>query len=171
MPKTLRLAGIIRESTVDGPGYRMTVFAQGCPHRCPGCHNPETHDFDGGYETDTDKLIKEAAKDSLLAGLTFSGGEPFCQPEGFCELADRAHEMGLDVMAYTGYTFEQIYNKKEQPGMHELLTRCDWLKDGRFVQAKKDLTLKFRGSSNQRIIDVKESLKKGYAVEVDYENF
>jgi len=171
MPKTLRLAGVIRESVVDGPGFRMVIFAQGCPHHCFGCHNPETHDFGGGYETDTGKLIAEAAKNPLLAGLTFSGGDPFCQPEGFCELADKAHESGLNVMAYTGYTFGQIYNNPDQPGKHELLIRCDWLVDGRFVLAKKNLMLKFRGSSNQRIIDVKASLQRGYAAEVDYENF
>ena len=104
MGKTLRIAGTIGESIVDGPGFRYVIFTQGCPHHCPGCHNPETHDFAGGTEIDSDVLVQDILKNPLLSGVTFSGGEPFCQAEGLCAVAD-----GLGgkkpLMAYTGYTF------------------------------------------------------------------
>lgn len=166
MQKTeLRLAGVIRESIVDGPGIRMTVFVQGCPHHCKGCHNPQSWDFDGGYIGSVEKILEEAKKDPLLQGLTFSGGEPFCQAEPLAKLGRLAHENGYNIMTYTGYTFEQLVAGFEQnPQWKELLEQTDYLVDGPFILEKKSLLLHFRGSENQRILDVKKSLEQNKAV-------
>lgn len=168
MPDTktpLRLAGVVRESIVDGPGIRMTVFVQGCPHRCKGCHNQHTWDFDGGYESSVERILEEAAKDKLLCGVTLSGGEPFTQAEALTVLAKGAHAMGLNVFCYTGYTFEQLYAQFDShPAYRELLEQCDWLVDGKFIEEEMSLMLHFRGSRNQRILNVKESLAQGEAV-------
>lgn len=161
----LRIAGIIRESIVDGPGIRFVVFAQGCPHHCEGCHNPQTWTFDGGSITTPQKLIDEIKKNPLLSGVTLSGGEPFCQPEGMAELAALCHESGLNVIAYTGYIFEELIEKsKTDPAVIDFLKQIDTLVDGPFVTALKSFALKFRGSSNQRAIDVKKSLQQNKAV-------
>ena len=165
----LRLAGVIRESVVDGPGWRFVVFAQGCPHRCEDCHNPETHDFAGGYETTAGKVMEEIKKSRLLRGVTLSGGEPFCQGEAMAKLAAMTHEAGLDVITYTGYTFEELLaGEGKNAGFMELLKETDILVDGKFIPAKKSMSLKFRGSINQRVIDVKASLKAGEAVETEF---
>ena len=161
----LRLAGVVRESIVDGPGIRMTVFVQGCPHHCKGCHNQHTWDFDGGYMSSVERILEEAAKDKLLKGVTLSGGEPFCQAEALAVLAQQAHQMGLDVFCYTGYTFEQLYGMFDShPEFRTLLEQGDWLVDGPFIEEEMSLMLHFRGSRNQRILNVKESLKAGCAV-------
>ena len=166
----LRLAGVIRESIVDGPGFRFVVFAQGCPHRCEGCHNPETHSFEGGYLSNTERIVEAVKKDSLLAGVTFSGGEPFCQAAAFAGLAREIHALGLNVMSYTGYTFEELYAARaERPEWEELLGELDLLVDGRFVLAKKSLNLQFRGSANQRVLDPRLSLREGRAIERAFE--
>lgn len=168
MPDTktpLRLAGVVRESIVDGPGIRMTVFVQGCPHHCKGCHNQHTWDFDGGYVSSVERILEEAAKDKLLRGVTLSGGEPFSQAAALTVLAKGAHAMGLNVFCYTGYTFEQLWAQFDtHPEYRELLEECDWLVDGRFVEEEMSLMLHFRGSRNQRILNVKESLLQGKAV-------
>ena len=165
---TLRLAGVIRESIVDGPGYRLVVFAQGCPHHCPGCQNPDTHSFSGGYESDVGRIMQAVQKNPLLSGVTFSGGEPFCQPEAFLELARAVHATGLNVMCYTGYTFEQLCaGRAEHPAWEPLLKEIDILVDGPFVLAEKSLALRFRGSKNQRIIDPVQSLLQNKIVEID----
>lgn len=162
---TLKLSGIIRESIVDGPGIRFVVFTQGCPHHCPGCHNPQTWAFTGGFETTPEKVFAEIIKNPLLKGVTFSGGEPFCQPEALAELAQMVHSRGLNVITYTGYTFEELIKKSaESPGILQLLKQTDILIDGPFIQELKSYELTFTGSSNQRIIDVKRSLEKGEAV-------
>ena len=161
----LRLAGVVRESIVDGPGIRMTVFVQGCPHHCKGCHNEHTWDFDGGYTVTVDRILEEAAKDKLLKGVTLSGGEPFTQAKALAELSKKAHAMGLNIFCYTGYTFEYLYaHFNEHPEYKELLEQCDWLVDGPFIEEQMSLMLHFRGSRNQRILDVKASLEKGEAV-------
>lgn len=161
----LRLAGVVRESIVDGPGIRMTVFVQGCPHHCKGCHNPQTWSFDGGYMTTVERVLEEAAKDKLLRGVTLSGGEPFTQAAALAILAQRAHEMGLNVFCYTGYTFEDLSAQfEEHPEYKALLEQCDWLVDGPFIEEEMSLMLHFRGSRNQRILDVPQSLKEGRAV-------
>ena len=157
MSKKVRIAGIVRESIVDGPGIRFVVFAQGCPHHCDGCHNPSTHDFNGGNLVAVDAIINEMKKNPLLDGITLSGGEPFEQPEAFGELAERARELGYHVMAYTGYTYEKLLAKKDEQRLR-LLENTDLLVDGKFEMEKKSLLLKFKGSKNQRIIDVKKSL-------------
>jgi anaerobic ribonucleoside-triphosphate reductase activating protein len=158
MKTELRIAGIIKESIVDGPGIRLVVFAQGCKHNCPGCHNPDTHSFDGGTFTSVDSVLELASKNPLLDGITFSGGEPFEQAEAFSELARRAKESGLHIMAYTGYTYEYlIHCSNDRSEWKSLLGETDILVDGRFEIEKRNLLLKFRGSENQRIIDVKKS--------------
>ena len=159
----LRIAGIADDSIVDGPGLRMTVFVQGCPHHCPGCHNPETHNFDGGMEKDTDEILGMMEENPLLDGVTLSGGEPFCQSEACAVLAKAAHEAGLNVWCYTGYTFEELTGGKAE--WVALLKNVDVLVDGRFVLEKRTLECKWRGSSNQRLIDVKRSLAENSIVE------
>lgn len=156
MNHQVRIAGVVKESIVDGPGIRFVVFAQGCRHFCEGCHNPATHDFNSGKLVDIEAIIKEMKKNPLLDGITLSGGEPFEQPEGFGELAKRSKELGYHVMAYTGYTYETLMGKKDASQLH-LLENSDILVDGKFEVEKKSLMLKFRGSKNQRIIDVKKS--------------
>lgn len=164
----LWIAGVEEESTVDGPGFRYTIFTQGCPHACPGCHNPQTHPFTGGYETDTDELLSDILANPLLRGVTFSGGEPFCQPEPLAALGRQLHERSrLDVFTYTGYTIEELF-QQENPAVRDLLEQTDYLIDGRYVQALRDLTLRFRGSSNQRILDVKKSLAADGAVTAEF---
>lgn len=168
----LRLAGVIRESIVDGPGIRMVVFAQGCPHHCKGCHNPETHDPAGGYDSTVGNLLREAKKNPLLKGLTLSGGDPFFQANGFAKLARAAHEAGYNIITYTGYTFEELLAGFEaHEGWEALLRETDILVDGKFVLEERSLSLQFRGSKNQRVIDVPASLKAGNAVEREWEKY
>jgi len=159
----IRIAGIVNDSIVDGPGLRLTVFTQGCPHHCPGCHNPQSHAFDGGELKDTDEILEMIRENILLDGVTLSGGEPFSQPEASREIAAGAHESGLNVWCYTGYTYETLINGREE--WKCLLNEVDVLVDGPFVLAKRTLEARFRGSSNQRLIDVKKSLSAGEVVE------
>ena len=149
----LRIAGIEPESVVDGEGIRYVVFVQGCPHRCPGCHNPETHPFDGGRVANIQELFEEIRENPLLKGVTFSGGEPFCQPKPLAELARLVHGIGKDVTTYTGYLYEELLNMQD-PDVVDLLAQTDTLIDGPFILAERDLTLPFRGSRNQRIIQL-----------------
>lgn len=171
MSTTIRVAGIVKESIVDGPGIRYVVFTQGCKHNCPGCHNPHTHSFDGGMLMDIDTIIEELKSNPLLDGITLSGGEPFEQASVLAELADRAKELKLNVMVYTGYTYEHIIKSTSiNPGWDQLLDEADILVDGPFMQNKKSYLLSFRGSSNQRIIDVKQTKLTGEIVEVPFTN-
>ncbi|MBQ2846497.1 MAG: anaerobic ribonucleoside-triphosphate reductase activating protein [Firmicutes bacterium] len=159
---SIRLAGIVRESIVDGPGIRFTVFCQGCPHACEGCHNPETHDFAGGKDISIERLLEEIDKDKLLAGVTFSGGEPFCQAEAFACLGRGVKERGLNITVFSGYTLEELQDMAVQRAdVRELLELTDILIDGPFINELRDLTLQFRGSSNQRVIDMNETRKTG----------
>lgn len=161
----MRIAGTINDSIVDGPGFRFTVFTQGCPHHCPGCHNPKTHDFEGGRLADTQEIIEKFRKNELLDGITLSGGEPLCQSEACRVLARAAHESGLNVWCYTGYTFEELMEGFEtHPEWAALLQEVDVLVDGRFILAQRTLEARFRGSKNQRLIDVPASLAQGRAV-------
>lgn len=163
--KSLRLAGIVRESIVDGPGIRFTIFCQGCPHKCEGCHNMQTHDFNGGTYTSLEKIIKAIDENPLLQGVTFSGGEPFSQPAELADLAIMIKDRGLNIYSYSGWTFEQLLEKsKSEPDVGRLLENIDVLIDGPFILAQRDLSLLFRGSANQRILDVPQSLKEGKAV-------
>ena len=161
----LNLAGIVEDSIVDGPGIRMTVFCQGCPHHCHGCHNPETWSFEGGTPMKEEEILNIIRSNPLVKGVTFSGGEPFSQPEGFAALAAELHKNGYEVASYSGYTFEQL--KKGTSAQKELLANLDILIDGPYVEEKRSLTLVYRGSSNQRIIDVKRSLKENKTMESD----
>lgn len=164
--KELRLAGVIRESIVDGPGIRMTIFTQGCPHHCEGCQNPSTHSFDGGYISQPENILRAIDQNPLLKGVTFSGGEPFVQASALAELAEEIHKRGLDVITYSGFTYEQLTKSFDKfPDRKSLLEQTDYLIDGRFELDKKSYNLQYRGSSNQRIIDVKKSLNSGKAVE------
>ena len=158
----LDLAGIVEDSIVDGPGIRCTVFAQGCPHRCPGCHNPETWDFGCGTPMEEERIFQIVRSNPLCRGVTFSGGEPFAQAEGFSHLAALLKQAGYEVASYSGYTFEQLLYGT--PAQQELLRSIDVLIDGLFLLAERSLELAFRGSKNQRILDVPASLAAGQAV-------
>lgn len=160
----LRISGIIPESIVDGPGIRYTIFAQGCNHFCKGCHNPQTHDIRGGKDYDIDDIVEDIKKNPLLRGVTFSGGEPFLQAERFAELARNVKSLGLDVVTYTGYIFEDLLkNLDKEPSWRDLLENTDILIDGPYIQEQRNLMLRFRGSENQRLLDAKESLIRGQA--------
>lgn len=166
MKTTVRIAGIIRESIVDGPGIRFVVFTQGCPHACAGCHNPQSHDFEGGYDCELDKIITEIQKNPLLSGVTFSGGEPMMQPKPLAELAARIKALGKDLMIYSGFTAEELLEMgKTTPAILDLLKLTDILVDGKFEEEQKDLTLLFRGSRNQRVIDAKTTAETGIVTE------
>ncbi len=161
MNKTIRLSGIAYESLVNGPGMRRVFFAQGCKHNCEGCFNPETHDFSGGEEKNIDNLIKDVLKNKMIKGITFSGGDPLEQADEFSYMAKAFKKSGLNIWCYTGYTFEILLEKmKNEDSIRELIENIDVLVDGRFEINNKKEGLRFRGSSNQRIIDVKESLKQ-----------
>lgn len=152
----LRINGVVPESVVDGPGIRYVIFTQGCPHHCLGCHNPQTHDFDGGFEVEEADLINEFSLDPLLSGVTLSGGEPFCQPESLLTIARSVHAAGKNVVAYSGYTYERLCElASERPAIAELLKETDILIDGPFILAERDLDLLFRGSRNQRLLKLK----------------
>lgn len=147
----IRIAGVIPESIVDGEGIRYAIFMQGCLRHCEGCHNPATHPLDGGKIVDTDELIAAIKKNPLLSGITLTGGEPLLQISPAIELAKATKNLGLNVWCYTGYTLEEI-----PPAAQELLKFVDVLVDGPFILAQRDLELDFRGSSNQRVIDLNE---------------
>ena len=159
----LNIAGIVPESIVDGKGIRYTVFVQGCPHHCPGCHNPQTHPFEGGKVRSVKKIFEEFQKDPILKGITFSGGEPFCQPGPLAELAKLVHSVGKDVTVFSGWTYEEL-TAKHDPDTDALLAETDVLIDGRFVEELKNLELSFRGSENQRVIDMKKTREQGAVV-------
>ena len=163
----LRIAGTVNDSIVDGPGIRFTIFTQGCPHDFKGCHNPQTHSFDGGTVISTEALLDKIKGNPLLDGVTFSGGEPFCQAEALAYLGREIKKLGLNVVTYTGYIFEKLYEEREQNHWNELLEVTDVLIDGPFILEQKDWEIKFRGSSNQRYINCHESLKKGEAIEAE----
>lgn len=161
MASEIRISGMIDESIVDGPGLRMTVFVQGCPHHCKGCHNPQTHDFDGGEVKSVMEIFESFKENPLLSGITFSGGEPFCQPRPLVRLGQLVKGEGQNVVTYTGYTYEQLLEmSKTDEGVKDLLEVTDILIDGPYVEEKRDLDLKYRGSSNQRIIILNKRLDK-----------
>ena len=163
--KDLRIASIEYNSIVDGIGLRYVIFTQGCPHHCLNCHNPETWDFRKGRVINTDMIKAQIKNDPLLTGVTFSGGEPFMQPEPLIDIANFVHEIGLTVWCYTGFKYEDLFSTaaKMHKGseMLHLLECIDVLVDGPFENDKKSYELKFKGSSNQRIIDVQKSLRTG----------
>ena len=149
----LRISGIEAESIVDGPGLRYVVFTQGCPHQCFGCHNPETHALNSGYEISIQEIINDFLNNPLLSGMTFSGGEPFLQAESLVLLANIVKKTGKTLVTYTGYTYERLLELgKCNPSIIHLLELTDILIDGPFQISQRDLQLSFRGSANQRIL-------------------
>lgn len=165
----LELSGIVGDSIVDGPGIRTTVFSQGCPHHCPGCHNPETWEFGCGTPMEEERILEIVRSNPLCRGVTFSGGEPFAQAEGFARLARLLKATGYEVASYSGYTFEQLLRGSK--AQRELLEAIDILIDGPFLLEEKSLEVPFRGSKNQRILDVPKSLAAGKAVETTQERW
>lgn len=159
----IRLSSSLQlDSLVDGEGLRMVLWCQGCDLNCPGCHNPETHDIYGGKEYEIEEIKKQLYKNKdKYNGLTLSGGHPFLQIDACSEIADYCHEIGLNVWIYTGYTYEHIIKDKK---LTKLLRKCDILVDGAFVLDLRTVTLPFRGSSNQRIIDIQKSLKNNKVI-------
>lgn len=165
----VRLAGNVQpDSIVDGEGIRVVVWMQGCSHNCKGCHNPNTHSFDGGFLSDTEEVKKEISKLKSITGVTLSGGDPMFQIEASLDIAKFAHQIGLNVWCYTGYTFEQLLAiARINSKMLELLKELDVVVDGKFILEEKSADVKFRGSKNQRIIDVPKSLKENKAINVE----
>ena len=159
----MKIFGLVQDSIVDGPGFRFACFVQGCPHGCPGCHNPESHDPNGGREMSLEEVERELLKNPLTDGLTLSGGEPFAQPEGCLALAKFAHAHGLNVWSYSGWTFEYLQDQGS-PAQKALLEELDVLVDGPFLLSERTLSLPWRGSRNPRVIDVPASLAAGTVV-------
>ena len=156
----IRLAGIVPESIVDGPGYRFSVFVQGCPHGCPGCHNPGTHDVNGGYLSDTQEIIAQMGKNPFVRGVTLSGGEPMLQSAALLEVAKAAKEKGMSVWCYTGFTLEALL-KENRPDRMALLEVVDVLVDGPYLAHERSIDLLYCGSKNQRLIDMNKTRRTG----------
>ena len=166
----VRLASpeIQSDSIVDGEGIRSVIWFQGCPHHCPECHNPETWPFDDGYEVKIEDLKKQIAELEFQKGVTFSGGDPMAQPDALLELVKCVHDNNMNVWVYTGYNYEELLELKKKNIVYgEILKNIDVLVDGRFMIDKKSFDVKFRGSTNQRILDVPKSLKARKAVEIE----
>ncbi|MBQ8814277.1 MAG: anaerobic ribonucleoside-triphosphate reductase activating protein [Lachnospiraceae bacterium] len=161
----INLFGIAEDSIVDGPGIRTVFFAQGCPHHCKGCHNPESWPFEGGTAMDEEQLVEIARSNPLSRKVTFSGGEPFAQAEGFAKLAELLRPYHYEIASFTGYTFEYLMEHGTE-AQKKLLSSIDVLIDGPFIMEEKSLELYFKGSRNQRVLDVKKSLAEGKAVEI-----
>lgn len=159
----MRIANTVNDSIVDGPGLRFAVFTQGCKHQCPGCHNPETHDTLGGQEVSVEEILSLMGKNPLMEGLTLSGGEPFLQAADCARLATAAHQAGLTVWTYTGYRYE-VLEAAGNPDWDALLGETDVLVDGPYVEQERSYGLPFRGSRNQRLIDVSKSQKAGKVI-------
>lgn len=161
----ISILDIVEDTVVDGPGFRTAIYAAGCPHQCPGCHNPNSWDRGNGRWMDTGEILQKILSDEF-ADVTFSGGDPMFQPEGFTELAVsiKRHSQ-KNIWCYTGYTFEQLLRN---PRQRQLLEYIDVLVDGRFIEELKDENLYFRGSRNQRLIDVPASLQKQETVIYPY---
>jgi len=160
----MRLSGITPESFVDGPGLRYVIFTQGCPHQCPHCQNPETWDMDAGKEFSVRqivRLIKQQKK--TKQGVTFSGGEPFLHARELAEVSFEAHKIGWDAVTYTGFTYEQL-TAEPNDDIQALLSATDILIDGKYIHELRSIELQFRGSSNQRIIDMAKTREEGRIV-------
>ena len=161
---TISILEIVEDTTVDGPGFRTSVYSSGCPHHCPGCHNPQSWNIANGQKVEVEEILGKILADPF-ADVTFTGGDPMFQPQGFTALAKAIKQKSnKNIWCYTGFLFEEIL---ENPLQKALLEQIDVLVDGRFIEAFKDEQLRFRGSSNQRIINVPASLEKGEAVVMD----
>ena len=159
----MKIANIVTDSIVDGPGLRLTIFTQGCIHNCLGCHNPDTHDLGGGQEISVEDIIQRIKESRLIEGITLSGGEPFLQAQDAALLARAAHDIGLTVWTYTGYHYEMIQGT-QNPHWLALLAETDVLVDGPFLESQKSYGIPFRGSKNQRLIDLKATQTRGEIV-------
>jgi len=159
----IRLGGLVNDSITDGPGLRYSIFVQGCPLCCEGCQNPQFHDFEAGSICDTDELLEEIRRNPILSGITLTGGEPMCQAGALSELAEECKQAGLEVAIYTGYTFEHLLREGDADRMR-LLHLSDILIDGPFIQSQRSLDIGFRGSRNQRILNLSRSMQTGLAV-------
>ena len=162
MSDQVHISGIVGASITDGPGFRYAIFVQGCSHHCPGCHNPHTHDPNGGELRDTAELIEAMGKDPMISGVTLSGGEPFEQAEALLPIARAAKEKGMELAAYSGYLYEDLL--ADNGARRALLELCDVLIDGPYIDAKRNLDIRFKGSENQRIIDVPASMAAGAVI-------
>lgn len=165
----IRLAAPLQiDSVVDGEGIRTVVWTQGCSHNCLGCHNPGTHDFKGGYVEDIDNLKSEIDSLEGQDGITLSGGDPLMQIDACLEIAEYCQKKGLSVWCYTGFTFEQLLNmSKNNHNLNKLLKNIDVLVDGKFILEKKSLEAPFRGSTNQRVLDCKQSIIEQIPIEIE----
>jgi len=161
--QTIRIAGIANDSIVDGPGLRMAIFFQGCRRHCEGCHNPESWEIEGGHDVSAAALFACAGKNPLITGVSFSGGEPLLRAEPLLPLARAFKERGLDLAIYTGYTFEEILADGDEKVL-ALLACASTLIDGPFDLGLKSLLLPFRGSQNQRVLDLPRSLAERSAI-------
>jgi anaerobic ribonucleoside-triphosphate reductase activating protein len=165
----IRIAGTVRESVVDGPGLRFVIFAQGCTHHCKDCHNPDTWDPLSGLPVSAGDLLDQVKKEKLIKGVTFSGGEPFLQAAPLAWLGREIKNLGLDIITFTGYTWDRLQALSLQDqAVKDLMLVSDYIVDGPFILVEKDFDLPFRGSSNQRIIDVKKSITTGKIVEAGF---
>ena len=158
----MKMSGFYDESISNGLGWRAVLFVSGCPHHCPGCHNQAAQDFNYGEEFNEQEILERIKENSILKGITISGGEPLCK-ENIAEVLKFIKDVKevrpeFNVWCYSGYTIEQLMNRNDET-TNKCLEEIDVLVDGQFIQAKKDPTLKFRGSSNQRIIDLKSTLQ------------
>lgn len=157
----LSILNIIEDTMVDGPGFRTSVYCAGCPNACAGCHNPMSWDINNGHLMHTEEIMR-IIEDDPFANVTFSGGDPMFQAEGFTELAMAIRQRtSKTIWCFTGFTFETLIKQEKQRRLLELL---DVLVDGPFIQSLRNPDLLFRGSSNQRLIDVQQSLKTGKTV-------
>lgn len=160
----IKIAGTIKHSSVNGPGVRYVLFMQGCPHKCEGCQNPETHNLNGGTTTNTKQIIDDILKTNFIDGVTLSGGDPFMQPKATLEMVMNLKKKGLNIWIYTGYLFESIYAGELGDDAKKILNYCDVLVDGKFVKNFLSENTIYRGSSNQRLVDLKKSLNTGKAI-------
>lgn len=159
----IRIIDVIEDTTVDGPGFRTSIYCAGCTHHCPGCHNPQSWAQDSGTEVSVEAIMKVIEADPFAPGVTFTGGDPMQQPEAFTELAKAIHKRTRkNIWCYTGYTYEKLLH---MPAQRRLLDHVDVLVDGPYIAAQQDTSLLFRGSANQRLIDVPQSLATGRVVE------
>lgn len=164
MADNIRIYGLVPDSIVDGPGLRYSIFVQGCTHHCPGCHNPESQPVDGGTLMEIRSILDDIHGNKLIQGVTFSGGEPMEQAEACADLAEVLKAKGYDIWAYTGYLFEDLMRSNVYDDRRRFLDHVDVLVDGPFIEARKTYDLEWRGSANQRLIDVPKSLASGAVV-------
>lgn len=165
----MKIAGFYDESISNGLGWRAVLFVSGCPHHCPGCHNEVAQNYDYGEEFDETKILEKIKKNSILNGITISGGEPLCK-ENIAEVNKfiedvKKEKPEFNIWCYTGYTLDELKNRNDKI-TNETLSNIDVLVDGRFIEERKNPEIKFRGSDNQRLLDLKSCLKENKIIEL-----